>query len=100
MVLCGLPFMTISRLSQMKEIYVNKDVGSVSLMSFVLRAMKNFLKVFVIMFEVINFPLIINQLYYGILTMGVIVMILRYRNYKEEKEKEEGCNVDIVEKSI
>lgn len=100
MVLCGLPFMTISRLSQMKEIYVNKDVGSVSLMSFVLRAMKNFLKVFVIMFEVINFPLIINQLYYGILTMGVIVMILRYRNYKEEKIKEEECNVDIVEKSI
>ena len=78
MVLCGLPFMTISRLSQMKSIYINKSAGSVSLMSFVMRAVKNFFKVWIILYETINWQLIINQGYYGILTLGVIFMILKY----------------------
>ena len=78
MVLCGLPFMTISRLSQMKSIYINKSAGSVSLMSFVMRAVKNFFKVWIILYETVNWQLIINQGYYGILTLGVIFMILKY----------------------
>ena len=78
MVLCGLPFMTISRLSQMKSIYINKSSGSVSLMSFVMRAVKNFFKVWIILYETVNWQLIINQGYYGILTLGVIFMILKY----------------------
>ena len=78
MVLCGLPFMTISRLSQMKSIYINKSSGSVSLMSFVMRAVKNFFKVWIILYEAVNWQLIINQGYYGILTLGVIFMILKY----------------------
>ena len=78
MVLCGLPFMTISRLSQMKSIYINKSAGSVSLMSFVMRAVKNFFKVWIILYETINWQLIINQGYYGILALGVIYMILKY----------------------
>ena len=78
MVLCGLPFMTISRLSQMKSIYINKSSGSVSLMSFVMRAVKNFFKVWINLYETINWQLIINQGYYGILTLGVIFMILKY----------------------
>lgn len=94
MVLCGLPFMSISRLSQIREIYIKKAVGAVSMSSFVLRATKNFLKVIVIAIEVVNWPLIINQAYYGILTLGVIAMIAKYTpkkniiKYKELKQFE------------
>ena len=93
LVLCGLPFMSISRISQMIKIYREKSVGAVSLMSFVLRAAKNFIKVFVILFESKNWQLIINQLWYGILTLGVIIFYFRYKNYekinpiKEQKMK-------------
>ena len=78
MVLCGLPFMTISRISQMKSIYINQSSGSVSLMSFLMRAVKNFFFVCIILYEAVNWQLIINQAYYGILTVGVIYMILKY----------------------
>ena len=88
-VYCGLPFMSISRLTQMKIIYVKKSVGSVSFASFVMRAAKNFLKVIVIIIEEVNVPLIINQAYYGILTLGVIVMYLKYKN-RDNYNKEES----------
>ena len=88
LVLCGLPFMSISRISQMIKIQKEKSVGAVSLMSFVLRAAKNFIKVIVILFESKNWQLIINQLWYGILNFGVIAFYLKYKNYKvSEKEK-------------
>ena len=62
LVLCGLPFMSISRVSQMIKIQKEKSVGAVSLMSFILRAAKNFIKVIVILLESRNWQLIINQL--------------------------------------
>ena len=88
LVLCGLPFMSISRISQMIKIQKEKSVGAVSLMSFVLRAAKNFIKVIVILFESRNWQLIINQLWYGILTLGVIIFYFKYKNYKVSDEKE------------
>ena len=88
LVLCGLPFMSISRISQMIKIQREKSVGAVSLMSFVLRAAKNFIKVIVILFESRNWQLIINQLWYGILTLGVIIFYFKYKNYKVSDEKE------------
>ncbi len=88
LVLCGLPFMSISRISQMIKIQKEKSVGAVSLMSFVLRAAKNFIKVIVILFESKNWQLIINQLWYGILTLGVIIFYFKYKNYKVSDEKE------------
>ena len=88
LVLCGLPFMSISRVSQMIKIQKEKSVGAVSLMSFVLRAAKNFIKVIVILFESKNWQLIINQLWYGILTLGVIIFYFKYKNYKVSDEKE------------
>ena len=95
-VYCGLPFMSIRRITQMKIIYVKKSVGSVSFVSFVMRAAKNFLKVVVIVIEEVNVPLIINQAYYGILTLGVIVMYLKYRN-NENSNKEQSINTtDVV----
>ena len=87
MVFFGMPFMSISRISQMKVIYETKSVGAVSLESFALRAGKNFLKVIVILYESANLPLIINQFYYGLLTLGVIFLILKYR--KKESKKHE-----------
>ena len=88
LVLCGLPFMSISRVSQMIKIQKEKSVGAVSLMSFILRAAKNFIKVIVILFESRNWQLIINQLWYGILTLGVIIFYFKYKNYKVSDEKE------------
>ena len=88
LVLCGLPFMSISRISQMIKIQKENSVGAVSLMSFVLRAAKNFIKVIVILFESKNWQLIINQLWYGILTLGVIIFYFKYKNYKVSDEKE------------
>ena len=88
LVLCGLPFMSISRISQMIKIQKEKSVGAVSLMSFVLRAAKNFIKVIVILFESKNWQLIINQLWYGILNFGVVVFYFKYKNYKVSDEKE------------
>ena len=85
--------MSISRVSQMIKIQKEKSVGAVSLMSFILRAAKNFIKVIVILFESKNWQLIINQLWYGILTLGVIIFYFRYKNYekitpiKEQKMK-------------
>ena len=43
-----------------------------------MRAVKNFFKVWIILYEAVNWQLIINQAYYGILTVGVIYMILKY----------------------
>ena len=88
LVLCGLPFMSISRVSQMIKIQKEKSVGAVSLMSFILRAAKNFIKVIVILFESRNWQLIINQLWYGILTLGVIIFYFKYKDYKISDEKE------------
>ena len=88
LVLCGLPFMSISRVSQMIKIQKEKSVGAVSLMSFILRAAKNFIKVIVILFESKNWQLIINQLWYGILNFGVVVFYFKYKNYKVSDEKE------------
>ena len=88
LVLCGLPFMSISRVSQMIKIQKEKSVGAVSLMSFILRAAKNFIKVIVILFESKNWQLIINQLWYGILTLGVIIFYFKYKDYKISDEKE------------
>ena len=88
LVLCGLPFMSISRISQMIKIQKEKSVGAVSLMSFILRAAKNFIKVIVILFESKNWQLIINQLWYGILTLGVIIFYFKYKDYKISDEKE------------
>jgi hypothetical protein len=88
LVLCGLPFMSISRISQMIKIQKEKSVGAVSLMSFVLRVSKNCFKVIVILFESKNWQLIINQLWYGILTLGVIIFYFKYKNYKVSDEKE------------
>jgi hypothetical protein len=88
LVLCGLPFMSISRISQMIKIQKEKSVGAVSLMSFLLRVIKNCFKVIVILFESKNWQLIINQLWYGILNFGVVAFYLKYKNYKvSEKEK-------------
>ena len=88
LVLCGLPFMSISRVSQMIKIQKEKSVGAVSLMSFILRAAKNFIKVIVILFESRNWQLIINQLWYGILTLGVIIFYFKYKDYKISDEKD------------
>ena len=88
LVLCGLPFVFISRVSQMIKIQKEKSVGAVSLMSFILRAAKNFIKVIVILFESRNWQLIINQLWYGILTLGVIIFYFKYKDYKISDEKE------------
>ena len=88
LVLCGLPFMSISRVSQMIKIQKEKSVGAVSLMSFILRAAKNFIKVIVILFESRNWQLIINQLWYGILTLGVTIFYFKYKDYKISDEKE------------
>ena len=88
LVLCGLPFMSISRVSQMIKIQKEKSVGAVSLMSFILRAAKNFIKVIVILFESRNWQLIINQLWYGILNFGVVVFYFKYKDYKISDEKE------------
>ena len=88
LVLCGLPFVFISRVSQMIKIQKEKSVGAVSLMSFILRAAKNFIKVIVILFESKNWQLIINQLWYGILNFGVVVFYVKYKNYKVSDEKE------------
>ena len=84
LVLFGMPFMAMSRIAQMRKIYVEKSVGAVSLMSFILRAMKNFIKIFVIMYEKFNWQLILNQLWLGIFTVGVIGFILKYRNYNKK----------------
>ena len=88
LVLCGLPFMSISRVSQMIKIQKEKSVGAVSLMSFILRAAKNFIKVIVILFESRNWQLIINQLWYGILNFGVVVFYFKYKDYKISDEKD------------
>ena len=88
LVLCGLPFVFISRVSQMIKIQKEKSVGAVSLMSFVLRAAKNFIKVIVILFESRNWQLIINQLWYGILNFGVVVFYFKYKDYKISDEKD------------
>ena len=88
LVLCGLPFVFISRVSQMIKIQKEKSVGAVSLMSFILRAAKNFIKVIVILFESRNWQLIINQLWYGILNFGVVVFYFKYKDYKISDEKE------------
>ena len=88
LVLCGLPFVFISRVSQMIKIQKEKSVGAVSLMSFILRAAKNFIKVIVILFESRNWQLIINQLWYGILNFGVVVFYFKYKDYKISDEKD------------
>ena len=80
--------MSISRVSQMIKIQKEKSVGAVSLMSFILRAAKNFIKVIVILFESRNWQLIINQLWYGILTLGVIIFYFKYKDYKISDEKD------------
>ena len=72
----------------MIKIQKEKSVGAVSLMSFLLRVIKNCFKVIVILFESKNWQLIINQLWYGILNFGVVAFYLKYKNYKvSEKEK-------------
>ena len=89
LVLFGLPFMAMSRIAQMRKIYIEKSVGAVSLMFFVLRAMKNFIKIPVIMYEKFNWQLIINQLSLGIFTVGVIGFYFKYQNYKKEEENKQ-----------
>jgi hypothetical protein len=88
LVLCGLPFVFISRVSQMIKIQKEKSVGAVSLMSFILRVFKNCCKVIVILFESRNWQLIINQLWYGILNFGVVVFYFKYKDYKISDEKD------------
>lgn len=85
MVYSGIPFMSLSRIDQMRKIYVEKSVGSVSLLSFVFRAVKNFAKVIVIAAEKFNWSLIINQAWYGILTTGVIILYIIYNKPKKKK---------------
>ena len=72
----------------MIKIQKEKSVGAVSLMSFILRAAKNFIKVIVILFESRNWQLIINQLWYGILNFGVVVFYFKYKDYKISDEKD------------
>ena len=89
--LLGLPGMGISRVSQMIKIHREKSIGAVSLMSFVLRALKNFIKAPLIAYEKFNWQLILNQLWLGFFTLGVIYFILKYKDEKkvDNKEKEE-----------
>lgn len=86
MVFLGIPFMSLSRIDQMRKIYTEKSVGSVSLMSFIFRAVKNYSKVIVIAAEKFNWSLIINQAWYGILTTGVIIFYFIYNKPKGTKK--------------
>ena len=81
--------MAMSRIAQMRKIYQSKNVGSVSLSSFVLRAAKNFIKILLIMYETMNYQLILNQLSLGVFTLGVILFYLKYKDYPANKKDEE-----------
>ena len=87
--LIGMPSMAMSRIVQMRKIQQDKNVGSVSLSSFVLRAAKNFIKILLIMYEKMNYQLILNQLSLGIFTTGVIVFYFKYKDYPDKKKEDE-----------
>jgi hypothetical protein len=88
MIFSNIPFVTLSRISQMYLIIKTKQVGSVSSLSFFLRFFKNAMKVFVILFDSNNFSLIFNQFYNGFLSICMVFLIFLYKNKDSDKEKE------------
>lgn len=80
----NIPFTTISRFSQISEIIKTKKSGSVSVSSFLMRTLKNGLKIVSLSLETDNYILIINQAYNGLISLFVVVLIFFYTNNKEK----------------
>ena len=76
----NLPFVTISRGSQYISLYKNKEVGSLSIESFLMRTFKNLIKMITLILETDKYILILNQGYNALLGLIMIIMILYYKS--------------------
>ena len=83
---CNLPFVTISRGSQYIALYKTKEVGSLSIESFLMRTLKNLIKMITLIFETDKYILIVNQGYNSLLGLIMIFMILYYKKSKVKKD--------------
>jgi hypothetical protein len=84
----NLPSVAISRFSQIAQLIRTKEVGSLSLVSFILRTTKNVIKTILLLIETNDNMLIFNQIYNGVFGMIVIVLIIYYSGEKTKDKKE------------
>lgn len=87
----NIPFVTVSRFTQIWTIVRSKCVGAVSISSFFMRFMKNILKIISLLLETTNLILLINQSYNAFMSISVVIVIIYYKNSDkvDSKSKED-----------
>jgi len=91
--LTNVPFVLFSRIFQLKDLIKTKNPGSLSLSSFTMRYVKNFMQAFYLFIQVGDYILIFNQIYNGTLSLTVYMFILYYSrkiNYRKVTKKDQS----------
>jgi hypothetical protein len=84
----NVPSVSLSRFAQIAILVRTKEVGSLSLISFILRTSKNAIKTVLLLIETNEYIMIFNQVYNGILGSIVIALIIYYSEEKPKETKE------------
>lgn len=83
----NIPFVLVSRVTQIAAIMRSKDASSVSSSSYLMRFLKNFIKAISLLLETDTYILLVNQIFNGLTSMSVVFLILIYGG--KEKIKNE-----------